>query len=291
MTKNLSKTTIDPIFGKPSHLYAKLSAATYYIEPETVTIFQRENPTVEDMEDYLSEQYATGSYKAYSALRPLKIETGNRRLKRIMKYGVNVGSCADVGCATGAFMESAQNFGFEVKGFELSESAINLAPEGIREKIIKADINSYLESSSEKYDLVTAYDILEHVQDPKAFLRGLMGLLNPGGVIAIATPDTEHFLRKLLGRSWPMLQPMQHTFLFGRAGLSRLMQDVGFADVRAEAAEKVLTLEYLFDQVAEPSPLLGGVLQKFGRVLPRSIKSRPMGLNLSEMFVTARRPK
>lgn len=290
MSTNLHETIIDPIFGKPSHLYAELESSNYYIEPETMTIFQRENPTVADMENYLSEQYSRGFYKKYSELRPLKIETGNRRLKRLLKYGMNVRSCADIGCATGAFMECAQNFGFEVKGFELSQIAINLAPDSIRNKIIKADINSYLVSTSEKFDLVTAYDILEHVQDPKSFLQELKMLLNPGGIIAISTPDTEHFLRRLLGKAWPMLQPMQHTFLFGRSGLTRLMQEVGFIDVRAEAAEKVLTLEYLFDQVAEPSPVLGGALQKFGKVLPNIIKSHPVCLNLSEMFVMARKP-
>jgi len=288
--KTFHDEVVDPIFGRPSVPYVQIGRADYYIEPTTSLIFQRELPTMEEMEGYVQAEYRAGSYQAYSKAKPLKYETGTRRLAQIQKYGVVGKKYLDVGCATGIFLEAALDKGFDVTGIELSEEACSAASESVRVKIVVADVNKYIRESGTKYDLVTAYDILEHVQDPRAFLCDILGALAPGGVLAIATPATDHFLRKLMGKSWPMLQPLQHTFMFSQRGLKELLIESGFVDVQIGPAEKVLTLEYLFEQVAEPSPVLGRFLISMGKLIPSPLRRKPLGLNISEMFALARIP-
>jgi 2-polyprenyl-3-methyl-5-hydroxy-6-metoxy-1,4-benzoquinol methylase len=281
---------VDPIFGRPSTLYIRKGRANYFIEPTTKLVFQSELPTVDEMEAYVQEQYQEGVYHEYSSARDLKYETGRRRLNAITTYGVNGTRYLDVGCATGVFMEAAQDTGFDVTGIEISEEASKMASDAVSDKIILADVNELVSETAARYDLITAYDILEHVQDPRAFLEDLSSALAPGGVLAIATPATDHFLRILMGSSWPMLQPMQHTFLFSKSGLRELLADIGFEEINVGPAEKVLTLEYLFEQVAEPSPTLGKFLIQLGKITPKFLRQKPIGLNISEMFVLARRP-
>lgn len=283
-----AENPIDPVFGNPAYKYATKNGVRYFIEKNTDTIFQEELPSVENMEDYLDEQYTSGVYKAYNKAREFKIKTGLIRLEKIISFGVTGKKCADIGCSTGAFIEAADQFGFETEGFELSTEAIELAPERIRKKIIRADVNQHLESTSQRYNLITAYDILEHMQDPRAFLVSLKKSLEPSGVLAIATPDTSHFLRRIMGVAWPMLQPMQHTVLFSRKGLKKLLEELGFIDVKIFRGQKVLTLRYLFDQVKEPSPSLGKFLSFVAKFLPRVILDYKISLNISEMFVVCR---
>eukprot|EP00435_Cladocopium_sp_Y103_P077042 s1_g781.t1 len=285
----MQQKIVDPIFGRPAIPYLTKGRAEYYIEPSTKLVFQKDLPSVEEMEEFVQQHYKDGLYKAYNAAKPLKYETGRRRLDEISAYGLKGQRYLDVGCATGIFLEVAQDQGFDVTGIELSEEASLLASDAVKNKIVVADVNNHVREAAVQYDLVTAYDIIEHVQDPREFVRDLKGALAPGGVLALATPDTDHYLRWLMGRSWPMLQPMQHTFMFSEAGIKELLEDAGFRDVQVSAAKKVLTLEYLFEQVGDPSPTLGKFLVAFGKLLPKAIKRRPIGLNISEMFVLARR--
>ena len=188
----------------------------------------------------------------------------------------------------GAFIEATDGFGLDVKGYELSEKAISQAPADIRKKIVNADVNQHIKSSGKKYDLITAYDILEHMQDPRDFLKNLKEAMQPKGVLAISTPDTDHFLRFVLGPLWPMLQPMQHTVLFSKNGLRELLLDIGFSDIAIYKGQKVLTLRYLVNQVAEPSPKLGKFLKLLIAPLPSWILDKNLVLNISEMFVLCR---
>ena len=83
------------------------------------------------------------------------------------------------------------------------------------------------------FDVVSAFDLIEHVPDPRAFLRDCAGRLKPGGVLLISTPDTDHLLRFVMGSRWPMLQPMQHLYLCSRGARSqRALRAEGFDDVQ-----------------------------------------------------------
>lgn len=278
----------DPIFSKNAILYAKLEGADYYLEKEFETIFQLEIPNVDKMKKYLEKAYEDGIYKDYSNARKLKIKTGQVRLKIIEDYNVPGKLNADIGCSTGSFMEAALDFGYKVTGYELSEKAISLSPDFIKPNIIQADVNEHLDGKLLKYDLVTAYDILEHMQNPKLFLFNLKQALSSGGVLAISTPDTSHFLRKIMRSSWPMLQPMQHTVLFSKTGLSVLLEDLGFCEVKVFPGQKVLTLRYLFNQVIDTTPHLKWLMKIGLTILPKFLLNKEIIFNISEMFVLCR---
>lgn len=283
-----STTVFCPTNGLPARLYCQKDGATYYIEPTSETIFQTQMPSLGEMNAYVDDLYMTGNYLEYSKSRDLKLETFRPRLTAIKRSSKGT-RLLDVGCATGFFMEAAADEGFDVRGLEFSTVAISRARPDIRERIVCGDINALLKREPEKFDVVTAFDIIEHVQDPAKFLEEIGQILHPGGVLAISSPDTGHFLRYLMGSKWPMLQPMQHAMLFSRRGIAALLERCGFRDVKVETARKVVTMDYLAEQIVPTNPGLNRAYQKSSWIVPGPLRRWPFAVNIGEFVAYARR--
>jgi 2-polyprenyl-3-methyl-5-hydroxy-6-metoxy-1,4-benzoquinol methylase len=242
------------------------------------------------MMDYANAEYSVGVYKKYASARELKIATARPRLVTIKKL-VRGKRLLDVGCATGFFLEAAAEEGFDVRGVEFSTVAISFARPDIRQRIVCGDVNALSSQEAAEFDVVTAFDIIEHVQDPSKFLSEIRQILVPGGILVLSTPDTGHFLRYLMGSKWPMLQPMQHTFLFSRRGLKALLESCGYAEVVVETARKVLTVSYLAEQLAATNPGIHSAYRWFRRLIPPLLRDRALAINIGEMLVCARKPQ
>lgn len=277
-----------PVNGRPARPYCRKESAFYYLEPASGTIFQAVMPSVGAMKRYADDEYSSGVYREYAKSHDLKVATARPRLTAI-KHLAEGRRLLDVGCATGFFMEAAAEEGFDVRGVEFSAVAISLARPDIRERIVRGDVNELLTSEPEKFDVVTAFDIIEHVQNPANFLRELREILKPGGVLAISSPDTGHFLRYLMGSKWPMLQPMQHTVLFSRRSIADLLERCGFQDVQVETAHKVLTMDYLADQLTATNPALNRIYQATRWIVPGPLRRRAIAVNIGEFVAYARR--
>jgi SAM-dependent methyltransferase len=158
----------------------------------------------------------------------------------------------------------------------------------VRTRITHGDVNTLLSTDARQFDVVTAFDIIEHTFDPAAFLDDVGRLLAPSGLLALSTPDTGHWLRRLMRSRWPMLQPHQHTFLFSQPAMRALLRDHGYEPVLVETARKVLTVDYLFGQLRQTNPTLVRYLDRAKRLLPAALRHREIAINIGEMFVCAR---
>ena len=277
-----------PINGLPACHYCRKGPAQYYIEPNSGTIFQAQMPSVGEMIQYADTEYSSGVYSEYAKSRDLKVATARPRLAAI-KQRTSGKRLLDVGCATGFFMEAAADDGFEVRGVEFSSIAISLARPDIRERIVRGDVNELSSRETEKFDVVTAFDIIEHLQNPAKFLQELREILKPGAVLAISSPDTGHFLRYLMRSKWPMLQPLQHTVLFSRRSIRDLLERCGFQDVQVETTRKVLTMDYLADQLIVTNPGLNKAYRALSWIVPAPLRHKPVAVNIGEFVAYARR--
>jgi 2-polyprenyl-3-methyl-5-hydroxy-6-metoxy-1,4-benzoquinol methylase len=266
--------------------YCRKQQASYFICRSCDLIFQHPLPTQTAMAEWVDEQYTSGAYHEYVTARPMKIRHFEDRLNDIGDR-VRPGRLLDVGCSCGHFLEVAASRGFDVQGVEFSRSAISAAASNIRPRIFEGTLENMPVDAA--FDVASAFDLIEHVHDPRAFLRRCAGLLRPGGVLLISTPDTGHLLRGLMRSRWPMLQPMQHLFLFSRRALDRALRAEGFADVFVETAYKTLSIEYLINQIAPLNPLLSSTLGTLTRTVPQSVLRKYRRINIGEILAVARR--
>jgi 2-polyprenyl-3-methyl-5-hydroxy-6-metoxy-1,4-benzoquinol methylase len=283
-----AKTDVNcPICGVPADIAQRVPPATYYGCPVCETLFQHPMPTIEQMRAYVEAEYARGVYNDYVAAANLKALTFATRARRIAAR-VRGGRLLDVGASAGFFVEQALDAGFDAYGVELSNEAVSSASPRVRERLTVGDVNALALEVTTPFDVVTAFDLIEHVFDPVRFLQEIRRVARPGALLVITTPDVGHVLRHVLRARWPMFQPMQHTVLFSRRGLRLALTRAGFSDIEIGPATKTLTADYLAGQVDMYLPLAVKLYRAAAKAIPEKVRSAPVNVNIGELMAFAR---
>lgn len=156
---------------------------------------------------------------------------------------VRQGRILDIGCSIGIFLEEAQRQGFDAWGVELSRWASGqAAAKGLR--VFNAPLQE-LNLENESFDIVTMWDVIEHLPDPRAELREINRVLKPGGLLVITTPDFTSLLSKVLGRAWQSVS-LQHIYYFTPPTLGKMLSACGFSVVKRTTDPRISSLENLF---------------------------------------------
>jgi 2-polyprenyl-3-methyl-5-hydroxy-6-metoxy-1,4-benzoquinol methylase len=240
------------------------------------------------MKAYANAEYDHGLYRDYVKAREMKLAHFKSRMKSISSC-IPTGQLLDVGCSCGYFLEVAAEQGYEVTGLEFSEVAVAAAHPSVRTRIIRAGLDKLSADHERRYDVITAFDIIEHLDSPKQFLYDASRLLRPGGAIVISTPDADHVLRYVMKSRWPMLQAMQHLTIFSKRALRLAMEEVGFQEISLSPAYKVIRIDYLIEQLRTLNPLFYVVLNAARRLVPQSVSARDRELNIGETLAVAKK--
>lgn len=142
------------------------------------------------------------------------------RENSLNKSKINV---LDIGCRTGDFLNHFDKSKYSLFGVELNKHNAEIArTRGIN---IYSD---YVENIlfNEKFDIVTCYAVLEHLEYPSSVIEKLASLVNPNGVMVILIPTIECKIRKELDKNgihWHMYSPPQHLNFFSRKFLDEIM--------------------------------------------------------------------
>jgi 2-polyprenyl-3-methyl-5-hydroxy-6-metoxy-1,4-benzoquinol methylase len=279
-----------PICGSPdTRRYCRKGESEYHTCTECGVLFQHPLPGAGAMHGYADAEYDAGLYRDYVEARDMKLAHFERRLGLIASR-VGKGRLLDVGCSCGYFMEVAARHGYDVQGLEFSRNAIAAASPAVRPRILHATIDTLHGGHDRVYDVITAFDIIEHLARPLAFLEDAHRLLSPGGHLVVSTPDAGHWLRPLAGSRWPMLQPMQHLTLFSRRALLGILEQAGFVDVHVDTAYKVISWEYLIGQIRTLNPWAHAVLRRAARLVSAAALTKYRPLNIGEILAVARKP-
>lgn len=160
----------------------------------------------------------------------------------------------DIGCSTGLFLAQARDAGFEVKGAELSASTAGFARDHWGLDVHAGDWRDagYADAS---FDVVTLFDVIEHLPDPLAELRAIRRLLKPGGLLLQSTPDIDGLFPRLSYRLanrldyWPHPEPPYHLYQFSTRTLTAMTEKAGYRTVRADRIG--IGLDYTFGTLAD----------------------------------------
>jgi SAM-dependent methyltransferase len=153
----------------------------------------------------------------------------NLRLDR-MRPWISGGRTLDVGCALGWFLAEAKAQGWDAEGVEMSEHAATFCREkhGVHVHTTRLE-DAGLEPES--FDLVSLWDTIEHVQEPRTILQTAFGLVKPGGYVVLSTGNWDAWRRRVQGQKWALLRPPKHLYYFTPTTLKTLVDQVGFTTV------------------------------------------------------------
>jgi len=132
----------------------------------------------------------------------------------------------DVGCGAGFFLKEAEAEGWAAEGTEISRSLAAYGREVVGVTVRLGTLEE-LNGPPGSRDIVTLFDVLEHVPEPQRTLEEVGRLLRPDGLVLISTPDYGSLSRLFLGKAWAVLSPAEHLSLFTEKTLRKLVEGSG----------------------------------------------------------------
>lgn len=208
--------------------------------------------------DDVLEAYTAVEDMTYVEEREGRELTFRHHLRRIERIAGPAAGCdlLDVGAYIGVFVEAAIEAGWRARGIEPSEWA---AAEARRRGLdVRTGTLETAALPEESFDVLTLWDVIEHLTDPATELERARKLLRPDGWLVVHTMDIDAPIARLLGRRWPWLMDM-HLYFFSAKTLERMLAEHGYEVVWQGPEGRYLSLGYLASRVAAMQAVLGRV--------------------------------
>lgn len=190
----------------------------------------------------------------------------------------------EVGCAYGVFLEQASHRFETATGIDISDDAVAHA----RSRGLDARQGDLVAADwrDERFDVVCAWDTVEHLGRPDRYVRAAADLMTGGGLLALTTGDIGSLNARWRGRHWRLIHPPTHVHYFSVETMRRLLDRNGFDLVHVEHPGVYRSIGNMLHNVAGRWGL-----HRAGEWAARSALGRSqMYLNLFDvMFVIARK--
>ena len=195
-------------------------------------LYLNPRPTREEMvrhypRDYLG--YSTLHHRR-SFLMRLDCWYGMRRRARAVleRTDSKGGKVLDIGCSTGEGLDAMRRLGdWEPYGVEINNAAAGYARDNLGLDVFPGTL---LEAHYPDafFDMVTMWNVLEHLHRPQDTLTEIARIVRPGGVLVISIPDPDCVEARILGRYWAGWDAPRHLTLYSRHTVSRALDLAGF---------------------------------------------------------------
>lgn len=140
------------------------------------------------------------------------------------------GDLLDIGCSSGGFLRTLRGGAWKLHGIEMSPAMADRARVRTGANIFVGDALS-ASFGAECFDVVTCFDVLEHVCAPRQLLDRVSKWLRPGGIFYTMLPNINSWEARLFGSYWYGLELPRHFFHFSPQSLRRTAEAVGLEAV------------------------------------------------------------
>lgn len=136
------------------------------------------------------------------------------------------GFLLDIGSGAGLFLKEAEKRGWQTTGIEPAITAANYAT-GLGLEVKKTSFEK-VKSGFRKFDLVTVFQTIEHMEAPLEVFQKARVMLKPRGLLVVMTPNRESLLAKMMGKRWFGYYNEEHQFFFNQKSLQLGLKKAGF---------------------------------------------------------------
>lgn len=222
------------------------------------------NPRVRG--ELILEGYSSGADKNFVSQTAAREHTFAKCLDLVEKHAHARGRILDVGTAGGSFLHVARQRGWQVAGCEPSRWLCEWAREHYGIRIHPGTVFDMKENEKGSFDVVTLWDVLEHVSDPRGLLLECRDLLKPGGLLVVNYPDIGSWIARVMRRRWVFLLSV-HLYYFTPATIQRLLHDTGFTPFARRPHIQTLELGYILYRMKAYVPWAHSVGSKLAQLL------------------------
>jgi len=225
-----------------------------------------------------NEYYFKAKNTHAPTIRESYLRTAGSQVRLIQKYasGTNL---LDIGCAQGFFLYNASKAGYTTKGIEISQDAAEYA---VKEFGLDVEAKSFeeLRFPENHFDVVTLWQVLEHVPYPLTILQEVHRILKPGGLLVVSTPDIGGIPAKILRKKWWDIKRL-HINQFTKKTLTDILQNGGFKNISSVRYRGFLSLSILITMMLKyldayerlkalfnPDSISGKVMSKIMLIYP-----------------------
>ena len=182
-------------------------------------------PRPEDMGRHYSEDY-------HQTIVTGAEHTGAKRWQThrevIAKYKDD-GAILDIGCSSGSFLASMRSGKWKLYGIEMDRPTAERARANSGAEVFVGDVMD-APYPPDSFDVITGFDLLEHVYHPREFLERVLTWLRPGGIVFARLPNIDSWEARLFGTYWYGLELPRHLYHFSPRSMKRLVADLGVGE-------------------------------------------------------------
>jgi len=195
-------------------------------------------PSEADLNAYYAMSYRGASEDSYPKARS-RARRAFVKSFRFLRY-LRGKTALDIGCGGGFTVNAFRRLGADAHGLDISQNSIAYAR---RHYPINTFVHGTIEGfaaepEASRFDLVYCSEVIEHIPDVQAFAAAVAGLLRPGGVFFVTTPDISHWRRPRDLLAWDAFCPPSHCIYFNPGSLRLLMERHELQVVRRRFAFK-----------------------------------------------------
>jgi 2-polyprenyl-3-methyl-5-hydroxy-6-metoxy-1,4-benzoquinol methylase len=213
----------DLAYGKPGRfpIVRCRNCGLVYINPR---------PVPEAMSYYYPPDYEP--YKRAPKEAKFKIQELHQRfmfrnrclvVKKVCKHG----RLLDLGCARGTFLSEMKRYGnWDVAGVEPDHQAAKYARDELGLDVFHGELAD-ANFANNQFDVVTMWDVLEHIHNPRQTLAEIRRILKLKGTLICGVPNLDSIDAKLFGRFWIGLDVPRHLYVYSQHTLSRMLKSEG----------------------------------------------------------------
>lgn len=218
------------------------------------SVYTNPRPDRIEIGKYYPEDYYGTDNAPFNKLLGFVLGLFRKSRAREIASLITRGRILDIGCGQGEMLSFLKKRQWQVVGTEIS-AEVSRYGENLNLEVIPKDLVK-IKFPNNHFDVITSYNSLEHLPNPKEVLKECNRILKPGGWLIMVLPNFESIQAKVFKNNWFHLDVPRHYYHFSPLTLKKMLQLSGFEIKKV----KHFSLEY------NPYGVLQSLLNKIGLI-------------------------